>query len=147
MALAYWVANILPKGANHSNIINKMSSIFVGWSKSNAEKESTGAPTSTLVRRRLRIGAHNGHTIINNQWHSVDLHNDDSTKLDHLKARGSIDIFRYVKHPSCVLLFCCEYEVETVQSSKGLSPKKAPSNTATVVIGMTRRSTGGSGAS
>lgn len=132
--LESWIAHALPKGNGH--ILNKMSSIF-GWNKAKSvDKDNKDHPATTVVSRRLKIGVHNGHTILHNHWHDVDLLSDDGDDPDKLQA-SDVEISSYIEHHSCTLLCMVEYTAKTVQAVQGLqSPKKMQSNLTTVLVGV-----------
>jgi len=97
--------------------------------------------TQQLIARSIKVGVHNGHTILNDRWHELELHscdNGDDVHLDKLQA-VDMTVSNYVEHPSSVLLCVVEFTLETVQvASLQSPPKKTPSNKlSTVHVGMT----------
>ena len=109
--LTSWVAHALPKGSRH--LLNKMSSLF-GWHKY-AKGDEKGRSENTIIHRRLKGGVHNGHTILNDRWHELELHscdNGDDVHPDKLQA-ADMTVSNYIEHPSSVILCVVEYTVET----------------------------------
>lgn len=121
--LESWITHSLPKEKN---------TMRFGWKKST----KCLSTTSLIMQPKLSIGAHNGNTILCDQWHEVELCSiGDADDLDRLYAKEDVEINSYVNHPACALL--CKVEYLCVQTTKSLqSPTKTVSHQSTVVVGM-----------
>lgn len=140
-ALMSWVATTpwsagattaCPK-SNRSPLFGQLKFFVPKMAKS--EEKGTNSPATAIVHRRLKLGVHNGHTLLHNQWYSVDLHNDSSSTFDQLQAVKGVGIDRY--YHSCALLCVVEYTLSTVHTTRGVcSPKKESSHMVTIAVGV-----------
>lgn len=65
----------------------------------------------------MRVGIHNGHTVIGNEWHSHTLSEDDGNDNTLVAVETSIELNGYVPHESMALVMLLEYEVGVPSSS------------------------------
>lgn len=66
-----------------------------------------------VLRRTLKIGLHNGHTVIGGNWLSLDLEEDREHRDVLFPSQEVIEIRGYVPHDLMAIAFVLEYEIGT----------------------------------
>lgn len=84
-----------------------------------------------ISSRTMKLGIHNGHTIISNEWISVPLTEDNQDENLLLMTENMIDISEFVPHDLTALVVALEYEfkIATNCSSSSFSSQLFPSQT------------------
>lgn len=64
-----------------------------------------------IISRNLKVGLHNGHTIIGGEWQTQSLIEDTEEKDMLFTSLQKIDVLGYVPHDLMNLVFLIEYEI------------------------------------
>jgi hypothetical protein len=64
-----------------------------------------------IISRNLKMGLHNGHTVIGGEWQTQSLIEDTEEKDMLFTSLQKIDVLGYVPHDLMNLVFLIEYEI------------------------------------
>ena len=85
---------------------------------SSVAKSLASTLDAQIISRTLKIGLHNGHTIVGGEWQSYELVEDKNDR-DVLAIRESaVEVHGYAPHELMGLVFLVEYEVGTPAPSQ-----------------------------
>jgi Ca2+-binding EF-hand superfamily protein len=74
-------------------------------------KVNPKADKINILQRVLKVGLHNGHTVISGHWHSEKLKEDRDDDEILLTDNAVINLYGYVPDPYMALVFVIEYQI------------------------------------
>ena len=96
-----------------------------------------------VISRKLKVGVHNGNTLISKSWKNVELESSDENQNEiFLKDADVVVVDGIVRHTSCVILFVLEFTIkpsQTVIRNHTAEARKGSSSTAdlfSVIVGF-----------
>jgi hypothetical protein len=77
-----------------------------------------------VVSRVLKVALHNGHTIVNNQWHSQQLKEDKDDRDILLTSEAVLQLPGYIPDPHMVIVVLVELSIGVVEEANNhIDPK------------------------
>lgn len=85
-----------------------------------------------------RLGLHNGHTVIGNEWHSYSLEEDEDENI-LIAIQTEIEINGYVPHELMGLVVLLEYEIGVPSAAGSLDTLTLLNSTSKAKVRQTTR--------